>query len=361
MKNRCILLMLAAVVGCLLTPLPAGAFIGVPPQTLGCMCHLPDHIAVLRVDKISPDNGVIIFKHVEQIKGKYHGGGMKHVIPASVKGAKVIRDSAAEGKTAVMFYFWQGKGSGYVYIDGSWYQVYSQIGHASKSVPPDLCWFVAEGEPAFLAMYCGSTDKLRAAVEKILKGEEVMVPAMVGGNKRDLEEGRAKVQDIPASLKLLGDNVKPISGDDKKPDKKPKPDGTTVGAVKAIAKAADDATNLQGVWIAESMEADGEAAPAEAVKRIHFTFKGDKLFVKGNFADDREEECTFKVDAKQSPKHLEFTAPKEQKPVLGIYEVKKDELKICLRHARSADGRPTEFATKPNSKLILIVFKKQKE
>ena len=127
-------------------------------------------------------------------------------------------------------------------------------------------------------------------------------------------------------------------------------------------KAGDDQKNpLQGVWIAQSMVSDGKAAPAEAVKRMRFTFKGDKLLVKGNFDDDREEECTFKADSKQSPNHLEFTPPKQQKPILGIYEVKKDELRICLRHEGSAEGRPTEFATTVNSKLILIVFKKQKE
>ncbi len=127
-------------------------------------------------------------------------------------------------------------------------------------------------------------------------------------------------------------------------------------------KAGDDAKNpLQGAWIAQSMESDGKAAPAEAVKRVRFTFKGDKLLIKGNFDDNSEVECMFKIDPKQSPKHLDFTPPKEQKPILGIYEVKEGELTVCLRHASSSDGRPTEFATKADSKLILIVFKKQEE
>ena len=128
----------------------------------------------------------------------------------------------------------------------------------------------------------------------------------------------------------------------------------------AARAAEDDAKVLEGVWLPQSMEADGKPAPPEAVKRVKFTFKGDKLFIAGNFDDGREEECPYKIDPKQSPKHLEFTPPKENKPVLGIYEVKGDELKICLRHASSKEGRPTEFATKPDTKLILIVFKKQK-
>ena len=127
-----------------------------------------------------------------------------------------------------------------------------------------------------------------------------------------------------------------------------------------VANDGDDgAKALQGVWAAASMEADGTPAPAKDVERMRFTFKENKLLIRGNFRDDREQSA-YKVDPKQSPKQLDFTPPKEQKPILGIYEVNGDELKVCLRHASSSDGRPTEFATKPDSKLVLIVFKKQK-
>jgi uncharacterized protein (TIGR03067 family) len=122
----------------------------------------------------------------------------------------------------------------------------------------------------------------------------------------------------------------------------------------------DDKDALQGVWVAQSMESDGRPAPPEEVKRMRLTFRGDKLLLRGNFDDDREEECAYKVDPKPSPKQLDFTPPKEPKPILCIYEVKGDELKVCLRHASSSEGRPTEFATKQGSKLILVVLKKQK-
>ena len=133
--------------------------------------------------------------------------------------------------------------------------------------------------------------------------------------------------------------------------------------VGAGAAAPNDKEPLQGVWIAQSEEADGKPAPAEAVKRMRFTFKGDKLLVKGNFADDREEECSYEIDAAKSPKQLDFTPPKEShqdSPILGIYEVKGEELKLCLRHGGSSAGRPTEFSTKPDSDLILIVLKRAK-
>ena len=126
------------------------------------------------------------------------------------------------------------------------------------------------------------------------------------------------------------------------------------------AQAAEDAPNeLQGTWVAKSMEADGKTAPAEQVKRMRFTFKGDKLLVKGNFDDDREDDCVLTINSETSPKQLQFTLPKEPKPILGIYEVNEGELKICFRHGSSSEGRPTEFATKPETQLVLIVFKKQ--
>src|SRR5262245_34836798 len=95
------------------------------------------------------------------------------------------------------------------------------------------------------------------------------------------------------------------------------------------SRGADEATEpLQGVWVAKSMEADGKPAPADKVERMRFTFKGDKLLLRGNFDDDREAECTYKIDANQSPKHLDFTPPKSDKAILAIYEVKGDELKV---------------------------------
>lgn len=102
-----------------------------------------------------------------------------------------------------------------------------------------------------------------------------------------------------------------------------------------------------------------KGVPAEAINSMRFTFNGDTLLIRGNFNDNREETCSYKVDARKSPKHLDFTPPNEKKAVLGIYELKGDELNICVRQARSSDGRPTEFASKADSQSVMIVFTKQ--
>jgi uncharacterized protein (TIGR03067 family) len=129
----------------------------------------------------------------------------------------------------------------------------------------------------------------------------------------------------------------------------------------SVLKAGGDAKKtLEGVWIGQSMEVDGKALPAEEAKRMRLTFKGDKLLIRGNFKDDRELECDYKVDAKQSPHHLDFTPRNEKKSLQGIYDVKDGVLKVCMSHETGSEGRPKMFATKAGSQLILVVFNKQK-
>jgi uncharacterized protein (TIGR03067 family) len=126
-------------------------------------------------------------------------------------------------------------------------------------------------------------------------------------------------------------------------------------------KKEKDQDRLQGVWVAQSMEADGKPAPEDAVKRMRFTFDGEKLKIRGNHADDTEATCPFKIDDSKSPRQLDFTIDEEPKPILGIYKFDGEELKVCIRHASSSEGRPEEFKTTRDSQLVLIVFKKEKK
>src|SRR5436309_3466349 len=92
-----------------------------------------------------------------------------------------------------------------------------------------------------------------------------------------------------------------------------------------VAWASEPAAKaLQGVWLGQSVEVDGKAMPDDSAKRMRFKFEGGKLFMTSNLKNDRETECTFRLDPKKSPKHFDFTPPEEQKTktILGIYEVK---------------------------------------
>jgi hypothetical protein len=240
---------------------PAWAYIKVEPLPLGALCRQSAHISVLRVEKVSPEKGVILFKVVEQLKGDPDGTVAKHVIGPNVNGAEVILDWAAEGKTAVLFCNTErsGKsgqeglyGRGHVCIDGYWYWLtYDGSG-----------WVAGAGEPNWLTRFCGTADKLRDALAKILQGEEVVVPGMAGDDKEALEQRRGKVQDLRASLEIVepgahsnvdgaklpgkSDGKKPEAGekqpDGKKPDDR-KPD--LVGTVKVLSEDGKSFTLLR--------------------------------------------------------------------------------------------------------------------
>lgn len=207
MKNRSALLLRIFAVACLVGAWPrsAAAYIDILPPTLGNLCGQSTRIYVLRVEKVSAETGVILFKSVEHLKGKEElslrdGPRTKLVIGPAVRGANVILDWAAQGKTATLFVKDFGdrvKGAAHICIDGYWYLIaWNREGDY---------WIAVRGEPNMLTRYCGSADKLGAAVAKILRGEEVLVAGMARDDRVALEEGRGKVQDVRASLKILGD------------------------------------------------------------------------------------------------------------------------------------------------------------
>ena len=96
--------------------------------------------------------------------------------------------------------------------------------------------------------------------------------------------------------------------------------------------------------------------------RMGFGFKGDKLHFRGQSRSIVEKQFSYRVDATKSPKHLDITPdkPNQGETTLGIYALTGDELKVCLRYDRNQGGRPTEFSTKADSGLVLMVFKRAK-
>jgi uncharacterized protein (TIGR03067 family) len=96
-------------------------------------------------------------------------------------------------------------------------------------------------------------------------------------------------------------------------------------------------TELEGAWIAQSIERDGKAVAADIVARTRYTFAGARLLVRGNYANDREDEFAVAVDASDVPKYLDLTDANGY-PTAGIYERNGDVLIICLGRAE----RPAE-------------------
>src|SRR5262249_20404356 len=119
-------------------PQSAQAYITYPVQTLGQLCG-STYITVVRVEKVNKEKGVIIYRKVQDLKGKYPQDTVKHVFnlkntPAhkglgdvpvrpDEKDWRYAIQWADAGKTAVMFTLkYDPYGDfGHTYIDRCWY------------------------------------------------------------------------------------------------------------------------------------------------------------------------------------------------------------------------------------------------
>jgi hypothetical protein len=176
----------------------AEAFIEVP-MSLGAVIAQSTNILVLRVEKVDKEKNLIIYKKVEDIKGKHPQDVVKH----NIGRAKLVKDEewkftmewAEPGKIAVMFH---NGGASETCVGANWYQAYAG----------GEWWNQSHGEQLLFRSFYGSPEKLIGIVREILAGKEVVVPCMVDGNKEDLLLRRARVQRVKASLKIQDYNPK---------------------------------------------------------------------------------------------------------------------------------------------------------
>lgn len=117
------------------------------------------------------------------------------------------------------------------------------------------------------------------------------------------------------------------------------------------AAAADaELDKLQGKWTVESFEYNG-ASVAEMAGAIR-EFAGDKYTLTPKSGDTFT--GTVKLDLAPTPKHIDLMLP--DRTLKGIYEVDGATLKIA--YTLEGDARPSEFASKPDSGVVLVVHKK---
>jgi uncharacterized protein (TIGR03067 family) len=129
--------------------------------------------------------------------------------------------------------------------------------------------------------------------------------------------------------------------------------------------AADDAAKekekLKGLWQAVSMEANGQQAPADQVKRFQVRFKGDRVVFSPE-ADNREH--TFEVDPSAKPKAMDLIPgdgqAKGKKLAIAIYKFDGDKLIICIDKEAQTGKRPTQFETAGSDGLVLITLDRVK-
>ncbi len=126
----------------------------------------------------------------------------------------------------------------------------------------------------------------------------------------------------------------------------------------ASVAAEPDTPDMNGTWKALSAELAGKKCPQKLVDSIELILNDEDYTVHVGKATDMG---TVKREPGKSPKTMDITGtkgPNLGKTFLCIYEIKQDELRVC--YDLSGKSRPTEFATKPDTQLFLVTYRRAK-
>jgi FG-GAP-like repeat len=151
--------------------------------TLPRMIKESTNIVLVKVEKVNKERKLIYYKKIADLKGKHPTEDFKHNIGVGGFNEKEKRhpvEWAEPGKLAIIFH---NGGASETCIGKYWYQCYAG----------GPWWNHSHGEPYLSRTYSGDIEGLKAAVEKLLKGEEVIVPCTV--SKTDL-----RIQKVKASM-----------------------------------------------------------------------------------------------------------------------------------------------------------------
>lgn len=118
-------------------------------------------------------------------------------------------------------------------------------------------------------------------------------------------------------------------------------------------KDKPDSEKLQGTWKLISGTNDGSPLPDEFKSSFVMKISGDTLTVSSNGRTTIEGK--FTLDPKKKPRELDLTVNGQF--ARCIYEIDGDKLKI--NHGELDTERPTEFESKPGSRLLLLLLKRE--
>jgi uncharacterized protein (TIGR03067 family) len=124
-----------------------------------------------------------------------------------------------------------------------------------------------------------------------------------------------------------------------------------------------DLEKLKGTWAISTITYDGGDVPGDIVSKLRFEIKGDQWNIKGEEEVAKEyAKATLKLDATAKPRLIDFhvgEGSEKGADIEGIYEWNgADEIKICAKVI--GKERPNEFASAENSRVVLMVLKREK-
>jgi uncharacterized protein (TIGR03067 family) len=123
--------------------------------------------------------------------------------------------------------------------------------------------------------------------------------------------------------------------------------------------AKKDKGKLEGTWKVLVAEKDGEQKGKAELRKVRVIISAGKMTIDDESRETRtREEMSFKLDPGKSPKEIDFRDKDGALTNKGIYSLEDSQLRIC--YGEPGKDRPTTFATKPESGLVLLVLRREK-
>src|SRR4051812_37564928 len=124
-----------------------------------------------------------------------------------------------------------------------------------------------------------------------------------------------------------------------------------------VLSQTNTTARLEGTWIIDSIVRDPPESKPDEGKGLEVLIKGDAIVVKTPESGERFGGLIFKVNANATPATVDFWVDEtpfgksrekilQEPPVLAIYEVKGDILRVCWSPLEDRT-RPAEFACRP--------------
>src|SRR6185295_4857698 len=172
------------------------------PETLGAVCERANTITVVKLEKLSKEKGVFIYRKVKDLKGSCPREVFREVLTSAHEPPEREHylQWAEEGKLAVIF---RHENRQAIAIGEQW-----TVNDGAPPKDPAEMWTIGtRTEPWFLKNYYGDSEGLAKAVEELLAGKEVTVPAMLGDRDKELRKMSGRRVTFRASLKRLDFNL----------------------------------------------------------------------------------------------------------------------------------------------------------
>jgi len=137
-----------------------------------------------------------------------------------------------------------------------------------------------------------------------------------------------------------------------------------IGLCQAAVATADEKNTgpkgpLEGTWKLASVQLNAQPLPMEKLQDARLVVQGQQYSLA--LAETRLE-MTHKLLSDKRPQAMDLTiadGPDKGKTFQAIYKLEGETLTVC-RSIEPGKERPTEFASKPDSGLLLVVWSRSK-